>query len=31
VESPVHLDGMLFDVTVTIDDDVVVREGRVLV
>jgi leucyl aminopeptidase (aminopeptidase T) len=31
VESAVHLDGMLFDVTITIDDDVVVRDGQVLV
>jgi leucyl aminopeptidase (aminopeptidase T) len=31
VQSPVHLDGMLFDVTVTIDGDAVVRDGRVLV
>ena len=31
VESPIHLDGMLFDVTVVIDDDVVVRDGEVLV
>ena len=31
VESAIHLDGMLFDVTVSIDDDVVVRDGRVLV
>lgn len=31
VESAVHLDGMLFDVTVRIDDDVVVRNGEVLV
>jgi len=30
IESPVHLDGMLFDVTVVIDDDVVVRDGEVL-
>ena len=30
VESSVHLDGMLFDVTVVIDDDVVVRDGEVL-
>jgi leucyl aminopeptidase (aminopeptidase T) len=31
VESTVHLDGMLFDVTVTIDGDEVVRDGEVLV
>jgi leucyl aminopeptidase (aminopeptidase T) len=31
VESPVHLDGMLFDVTVAIDGDEVVRGGEVLV
>jgi leucyl aminopeptidase (aminopeptidase T) len=31
VESAIHLDGMLFDVTVTIDGDVVVADGRVLV
>ncbi len=31
VESPVHLDGMCFDVTVAIDGDVVVRDGVVLV
>jgi leucyl aminopeptidase (aminopeptidase T) len=31
VESAVHLDGMLFDVTVLIDDEVVVRDGTVLV
>jgi leucyl aminopeptidase (aminopeptidase T) len=31
VESAIHLDGMLFDVTVTIDGDVVVEDGRVLV
>jgi leucyl aminopeptidase (aminopeptidase T) len=31
VESPIHIDGMLLDVTVTIDDVVVVRDGRVLV
>jgi leucyl aminopeptidase (aminopeptidase T) len=31
VESAVHLDGMLFDVTVTVDDDVLVRDGQVLV
>jgi leucyl aminopeptidase (aminopeptidase T) len=31
VESPVHLDGMLFDVTISIDGDIVVRDGRVLV
>ena len=31
IESAVHLDGMLFDVTVVIDDDVVVRDGEVLV
>jgi leucyl aminopeptidase (aminopeptidase T) len=31
VESPIHLDGMLFDVTVTIDGDVVIRDGQVLV
>jgi leucyl aminopeptidase (aminopeptidase T) len=31
IESPVHLDGMLFDVTVIIDDDIVVRDGEVLV
>jgi len=31
IESAVHLDGMLFDVTVIIDDDVVVRDGEVLV
>jgi hypothetical protein len=31
VESPVHLDGMLFDVTVEVDGDQVVRDGRVLV
>jgi leucyl aminopeptidase (aminopeptidase T) len=31
VESDVHLDGMLFDVTVMIDDMVVVQDGRVLV
>ena len=30
VDSPVHLDGMLFDVTVTIDDEPVVRDGTVL-
>ncbi len=31
VESPIHLDGMLFDVTVTIDGAVVIEDGRVLV
>lgn len=31
VESDVHLDGMLFDVTVMIDDVIVVQNGRVLV
>jgi len=31
VESAVHLDGMLFDVTIAVDDDVVVRDGQVLV
>ena len=31
VESTVHLDGMLFDVTVVIDDDVVVDDGEVLI
>jgi leucyl aminopeptidase (aminopeptidase T) len=31
VESAIHLDGMLFDVTVSIDGDVVVEDGRVLV
>jgi leucyl aminopeptidase (aminopeptidase T) len=31
VESPVHLDGMLFDVTITIDGEAVVRDGEVLV
>jgi leucyl aminopeptidase (aminopeptidase T) len=31
VESAVHLDGMLFDVTVTVDDASVVRAGKVLV
>lgn len=31
VESPVHLDGMCFDVTVAIDGEVVVRDGQVLV
>src|SRR5215207_787506 len=30
VESPIHLDGMLFDVTITIDDEVIVQDGRVL-
>lgn len=31
VESPIHLDGMLFDVTITIDGEVVVQDGEVLV
>jgi leucyl aminopeptidase (aminopeptidase T) len=31
VESEIHLDGMLFDVTVTIDNEIVVQHGRVLV
>jgi leucyl aminopeptidase (aminopeptidase T) len=31
VESPVHLDGMLLDVTITIDDELVVQDDRVLV
>lgn len=31
VESAIHIDGMLFDVTIAIDDDLVVRDGRVLV
>jgi leucyl aminopeptidase (aminopeptidase T) len=31
VSSPVHLDGMCFDVTIAIDGDVVVRDGEVLV
>lgn len=31
VESAIHLDGMLFDVTVTIDGDVVVADGQALV
>ncbi len=31
VESSIHIDGMLFDVTVVIDDEVVVRDGEVLV
>jgi leucyl aminopeptidase (aminopeptidase T) len=31
VECPLHLDGMLFDVTVTIDGEDVVRDGEVLV
>lgn len=31
VESPVHLDGMCFAVTIAIDGDVVVRDGEVLV
>jgi leucyl aminopeptidase (aminopeptidase T) len=31
VSSPVHLDGMLFEVTVAIDSDVVVRDGEVRV
>ena len=30
VESPLHLDGMLLDVTVSVDGDDVVREGIVL-
>ena len=31
VECPLHLDGMLFDVTVSIDGEDVVRDGEVLV
>jgi leucyl aminopeptidase (aminopeptidase T) len=31
VECPLHLDGMLFDVTITIDGETVVRDGIVLV
>lgn len=31
VESPVHLDGMLFDVTIAIDGVPIVEDGRVLV
>jgi leucyl aminopeptidase (aminopeptidase T) len=31
VESPIHVDGMLFDVTITIDGEAVVRDGEVLV
>jgi leucyl aminopeptidase (aminopeptidase T) len=31
VECPVHLDGMLFDVTVELDGEPVVRDGEVLV
>jgi leucyl aminopeptidase (aminopeptidase T) len=31
VESPIHLDGMLFEVTISIDGDVLVEDGRVLV
>jgi leucyl aminopeptidase (aminopeptidase T) len=30
VESPIHIDGMLFDVTIAIDGDLVVEDGRVL-
>ena len=31
VESPIHLDGMLFDVKITVDDEPIVEDGRVLV
>jgi aminopeptidase len=31
VESPVHLDGMLFGVTITVDGEEIVRDGEVLV
>lgn len=31
VESPIHLDGMLFDVTIAIDGELIVEDGRVLV
>jgi len=31
VESPVHLDGMLFDVTITVDGEAIVRDGEVCV
>jgi leucyl aminopeptidase (aminopeptidase T) len=31
VESPVHIDGMLLDVTISIDGEVVVQDDRVLV
>jgi leucyl aminopeptidase (aminopeptidase T) len=31
VESAIHLDGMLFDVTITIDGEVVVQHGQVVV
>ena len=30
VESPVHLDGMLFGVTITVDGEEIVRDGEVL-
>jgi leucyl aminopeptidase (aminopeptidase T) len=30
VDSPVHLDGMLFDVTISADSEVIVDEGRLL-
>ncbi len=30
VDSPVHLDGMLFDVTISADGEVIVEEGRLL-
>jgi leucyl aminopeptidase (aminopeptidase T) len=31
VESPIHLDGMLFDVTIAVDGEPIVEDGRVLV
>jgi leucyl aminopeptidase (aminopeptidase T) len=31
VESDIHLDGMLFNVTIAVDDDMVVQDGEVLV
>jgi leucyl aminopeptidase (aminopeptidase T) len=30
VECPLHLDGMLFDVTIAVDGDEIVRDGRLL-
>jgi leucyl aminopeptidase (aminopeptidase T) len=30
VESPIHIDGMVFDVTIALDDETIIRDGALL-